>query len=814
MEQTNISQSAAVFNEEEQSSFNILEWIFKFLKYWYLFFISATIALAVAYYQNLSWSPHYISESRVLLMETTNSISFMQGFSSQPGGVNSQNNINQQMLLQSHDMISKTIDSMPSLLIDYTVQHRFITKYLYGISPIDIEFIDNLKPVAYSFNYIFTQKKDSSFTIEVLSGKNVVEKVSGRYGEFVGCNAFFAKITPSKYPYSEPVHFKFLTKEALTNEFVMRLQVSPMEKTSSVLRLNLTSGNIKRDKAFLDRHVQTFLDENLAKKNAEAIRTIDFINDQLLYLADSLSSAEANLRAYRVQNNMYESGQFTSNLAKKMESIEEQGKLLKNRDNYFTYLRDYLTKSINEGGIMSPTTLGISDGSLLRLVTEYNALQTKRTEIGVKNPHYASITSQMEQIKGYLFELINSVNSVYEIDRKTYKKEVNEISETLRTAPDKERKLLDLERKFNINDSYYTFLLQKRSEAQMRKAANSPDNSILQKARVSNIINGGDKKEKITMYLIIGLLIPVAFVLLKELLNFKIRTEKDVEKLSQIPLIGSIRHTRHNIDEKIIAAKYPNSIFVETLRVIRTKIELILGRRENFIILISSAESGDGKTYISANLAGTFALQKKRTLLIDFDLRRPSMTQQLENNSKLGFVNYIIGDIMLNEAIVHYKEYGFDFLSAGVTPPNPGEFVRSGKITELFNTLRGMYDYIIIDTSPLGLVADAYAIMPLCDIILIVCRSMKTNKANFKDLAKRLFIDGIKNVYTVLNDFDKGKLGYANSGYGKYGYSYTSSYYQRSENYYVQADFEKEELTHFQKLTEKIMEFVRKVFRK
>ncbi|MDR2652015.1 MAG: polysaccharide biosynthesis tyrosine autokinase [Prevotellaceae bacterium] len=799
----------AVFNEEEQSSFNIMEWILRFLKYWYLFLFGVVIAMCLGYYQNLSWSPQYTSESRILLIETTNSISFMQGFSSSPAG-NNKRDINQVMLLQSYDLIGKTVDSMPSLKIDYEVRRRFTTRFLYCASPIDIE-IMSLNDKAYLYTYCFTQKSDSSFTINILQKNEIIKKLNGKYNEPLGCDYFFIKIVPNKdFSYSEPVYFNFRNRESLVREFVGRLGISIIDKTS-VIKMNLTSGNTDRDRDFLDHHAETFLADNLEKKNDEAVKTISFINEQLLYLADSLSSAEASLRAYRVQNNMYESGQFTSNLTKKMEMAEEKGKQLKIRDSYFIYLRNYLTKNISDGGIMSPTTIGISDPALLNFVTQYNKLQLERSEIGEKNPRYALLTSQMNDIKKYLFEMINSVNSIYEIDRKTYQKEIDEISQTLRDAPDKERKLLDYERKFNINDSYYTFLLQKRSEAQMRKAANSPDNSVLQKARVMYMVNGDVKKDIYSVRLIFGLLIPAIFIVLKELLNFTVRTGKDMDKLSKFPLIGSINHTKHQENEKIIASKYPNSVFVENLRVIRTKIELLLGRRKDFMILISSAESGDGKTYVAANLAGTFALQKKRTLLLDFDLRRPNLTHFLDSdNRKLGFVNYIIGDITLDEAIEHKTEYGIDFLSSGVVPPNPGEFCRLTKLQEMFSELRQRYDYIIIDTSPLGLVADAYNIMPFCDICLMIARSMKTNKSSFKELMKQLHFDKMKNIYVILNDLDRKKLGYARYGYGKYGYggyggygSYGSYGYYAS-NYYARDYFEQDEVSVFQQIMQKI----------
>jgi capsular exopolysaccharide synthesis family protein len=798
-------QDNFTFKDDEQSSFNFTEWVMRFVGYWYLFIFGVVIALAIAYYQNRSWQATYFSEARILLQENQSSYSFIQGFSGGQRG-NSLNSENQQIFLKSFDLVGKTVDSLPEFKIDYYTQGRFIKRSLYKNSPIKIEII-SLVNNAYAQNYIFSEKSDTVFTISVLNGKNIVETIEGKYNEPVGYENFLIKIFRHQGDFGKikDIRFRFRSRESLLSEFESRLSVYAIEKTS-VVCLALTSSDIKRDNDFLNKHLEIFLTDNLDRKNSEAIRTINFINEQIDYLSDSLSRSEANLRSFKMANNIVDYESYAGNLPARMADIEQKGKELAVRDAYFSYLKDYLTKNIETGSIMSPTSIGITETSLLGLVSQYNKLQMERIEIGKKNPKYEILTTQMAQVKQYLFELMNSVDSVFAIDRATYKRETAEIDKIFREAPDKERRLLDYERKFKINDSYYTFLLQKRSEAQMRKAANASDNQIIQQARVMLMTNGKDKKDKYTTFLMLGILIPVIFIVLKELLNFSIKNEKDIEKASPFTLIGSVKHTKHRTDERVIAAKYPNSAFVEALRVIRTKLEIILQRREKFMIMISSTESGDGKTYVSANLAATFALQKKPTLLLDFDLRKPNLTSLVNSqNKKLGFVNYLIGDATLEEVIERKEEYGFDFISSGIIPPNPGEFVRSSKLLDFFDKLRSMYDFIIIDTSPLGLVADAYAIIPIVDASLLIVRSMKTNKTDFRDLVRHLYSDGAKNIYVVLNDVENQKLGY---GYTS-GYSYGGRK-KGGANYYATEYFEEGE----QSMYERFIKNIKSIFKK
>jgi len=809
MENNQPINNNVAFTDDDHSSFNLVEWIVRFAKYWYLFLFGVAIALSIAWYQNRSWLPKYSSEAKILLQETPSSFSFIQGFGGGRSNNFSQNSENQQVFLRSFDLVSRTIDSLPDFRIDYYTQGHFIKRSQYKQSPIRIEII-SLTEDAYKKNFMFSEKDNNTFEISIFNGKEFVDKVAGIYGEPIGHKSFLIKVFKEK-PIGtkfKELRFSFRDHESLLGEFVRRLSVSAIEKTSVVL-LSLESNDTRRDIDFLNKHSNIFLEDNLDRKNAEAIKTINFINEQIAYLSDSLNRSEANLRSFRIANNIVDYASYSGDLPKRMSAVEQKGKELLARDSYFSYLKNYLTKNIETGAIMSPTTIGITDPALLNLVTQYNTLQMQRAETQPKHPKYEQLTSQMEQVKQYLLELMNSVNSVFNIERDAYNKEVAEIDKLFRDAPEKERRLLNYERNFKINDSYYTFLLQKRSEAQMRKAANTPDNQIIQQARVIRTTNGKDKSNRRLLYLALGLLIPAIFIIIKTLLNFTIRTERDVEKLSSFPLIGSIRHTRHKLDEFVIATKYPNSAFVETLRVIRTKIEIILQRRENLMILISSAESGDGKTYVSANLAGTFALQKKRTLLVDFDLRKPNLSNLINTKShkKIGFVNYLIGDVPFEEIIETKEEYGFDFMSSGIMPPNPGEFVRDAKFKEFFDKLRTMYDYIIIDTSPLGLVADAYALIPLVDISLLVTRSLKSNKGDFSELTKHLKSDGMKNIYVVLNDVDKKKIGYQNYGYG-YGYGYTNK--RGSNNYYVTEDFEQDELSIYQRFIKNIKSIFKK----
>ena len=797
---------------EDDAAFNFMKWWWLCLRYWYLFAIGVVISLSLAYYKNRGYMIVYSTFTDILI-ETSKPMSAndltMGFFATTSNGMTHVEN--QRLVLQSIDIVERTVDSMPSLQADFFEKRTFKNVPANAISPIIIDTVSISPPIeGVEYSYCEYQRKgDSTFTISIYdSNDKKIEEISGRFGEPIGCRYFLLVVTPRDKYFDEynTVSFRLKKRKDLVMEYFSRMMVMKLEGTS-VLRVSLTGLDAYRDRAFLEKLADCFLESNLDSKNQAADKTIKFINDQLNVVSDSLARSRSDLNNFRVNARMY--GDKTAPLlSKKLDEMSEKGKAIRLKEAYLKYLKNYLTSNIEDESLASPTSLGIQEPRLISLVDQYNQLQIEMFDLGQKNPRYDIVKNQISQIKNQLSELIKSIGDIQKIEKDAFEKDLDEVENTLVQSPGNELAMLGYERAYKINDNYYTYLLEKRSEAQIKKASNFSDNAILQKATVGGMINIGAKQKRYWVYVLLGLVIPLLLVILKEKLNMAIRTEDDVESATKkkFPVIGYIRHTKHKSDEQVIAVKYPNSFFVEQLRVIRTKIEIILQRHEKITMMVSSTESGDGKTYVSLNLAGVFALRSKNVLLIDFDIRKPNLTNTMSGkpSHNFGFVNYMIGDCTLDEAI-ETTSYGFDFLKAGAIPPNPGEFVRSPKMLEMFEELKSRYDYIIIDTSPLGLVADAYAIFPSVDIKLMIVRSFKTNKYEFSDLSKRLYQDNIKDVYVVLNDFDKSKSCY---GYG-YGYGYGMR--KKIGNYYVTEEFEKDDMSLRERIFDKIQDLTKAI---
>lgn len=769
----NTQPNRPMFDDEDASSFNLMEWVIRFLRNWYLFVAGVIIALGIAYFQNRSWVPQYVTETKIVIEDNSaNQYNFMQGF-----GVNNsyRNSNNQLLLLGSYDLIRQTLNKLP-LGVDYYTRGRFKTNSLYGREPIDIE-LAYLDERAYGYEFECHIIDEASFTLTADRESDKPIVIKGKFGVPFEHSLLFATVHKRNLVDGGKFLLRFRTIESLESEFAGRLSLSYVGEMSSVISATLVGDNIARDQDFLNALADEFLANNLGKKNAEAIRTIEFIDEQLGLIATSLSESEGRLREFRRDNNIIDVNSYMSSVLSKLVALDEQRMVLDQKERYFRYLSKYLRDNITEDVLVAPSSIGVSDPTLLDLVGQYNELQLQRTDLGPKNPNYERYTRQMDKVRNMLLEVLRNVRSVYDLDRTSFNEQYEKVLAESRQLPEKENAMINMERDYKINDNYYTFLLQKRSEAQIRKASNSPDNSILQKARVISLVNGDKKSKTYMMFAIIGLLIPAAFVVLRELLNVTIRTEKDIEKLTKFTIIGGVRHT--NSDKAILSTLAPKSAFTESLRVIRTRIEFVAQRKAPVCIMVTSAESGDGKTYFAANFAGVYSLMSKKTLLIDLDFRKPSVAALLHKHNK-GLVNHLVGDITLDEAIIKDETIGFDVLLSGVIPPNPGELIRSEKLKNIITELKTRYDYIVIDTSPLGLVADAYSLSRLVDITLIVVRSGKTNKTFFKRFVAQVKADKIPNVYLILNDIDEKQM-------GSYGYGYG---YGNNSSYYVQVDFE------------------------
>ena len=766
-------------DEDSSMNFNPVEWLFTFLHYWYLFVIALAIALGLAMLKNRRWIPTYYSQGTIVIKESGtyggSASALMSGFGVDAG----YKNVNNQMImLGSYDLMSRVVDSLPFLNVEYITQGRFKTRQLYRQTPILVE-ATRIDPRAYGLLFQVNFENDGVLRIASTS-EDIPLELRTHYGEAVSSALFDITIWPTELMVnSGKIYFRFRSHESLVDEFMSRLQLSFVTEGSTVLALSLVSETPQRDCEFIDELAKIYLLQNLEQKNEVAENSIRFINEQLDNLQSSLQVSEGAMTDFRQENKFVDVNSYAGQLMGRIAAYDQQAMELRLRETYFDYLIKYIHDNIEKDAVIAPTTMGVNEPMLMSLVQQLNDLRIQRGELTEKNVYYAKYTKDIENVKTAIEEIVTSMRASLEIEKADLANRYNEVERSIKQLPQKELQMVAIERNYRIDDNYYTFFLQKRAEAEIQKASNTPDNSIMDKARTTAIMNAKAKSKTTSTYLIIGFLIPLVLIILSELLNNKIRSPKDVVKLKMFRLIGTLRHAK-NQNPTLVRAS-PRSSYAEMLRAIRTRIEFVLRRKDKMVICVTSTESGDGKTFLSTNLAALYAMTGKKVLLMDLDLRKPNIHTKLGVENSVGVSNFLIGDCDEEDIYVRNTPFGFDFIRAGTIPPNPGELAHSDKLAETIKKLRDIYDYIIIDTSPIGLVPDAYAIIEQSDMCLYVIRCMQTNKSFCKQTLEQMqeVVENPEKIQIVLSDIPtEGRhsygsgYGYGYGGYGGYGYGH------------------------------------------
>lgn len=760
--------------EEEGGGFNIMEWVMLCLHYWYLFVIGIAIALGIAMLKNRKWLPAYYSQGTIIIKESGYysgaNASLMQGFGVDAGYKNVNNQV---IMLGSYDLMRRVVDSLPFMQTEYITQGRFKSRNLYHSTPVLIE-QHRIDPMAYGLTFRLDIHPDGTLSI-TSTDEDIPLEITGQYHTPIQCPLFDIVIHPSNVSVSEgKMYFRFRSKESLTGEFMGRVQLRFITEGSTVLAISLTSETPARDCEFIDKLAEIYLLQNLERKNEVAENSIRFINQQLSTLQSSLEVSEGAMTQFRQENRFVDVGSYAGQLMGRISQYDQQSMALQLKETYFDYLTNYLQTNIENGAVIAPTSLGLNEPILMTLVQQLNDLRIQRGELSEKNVYYAKYSKDIENVKTAINEVVNSMRASLEIEKEDLKGRFADVEEEIRNLPSKELQMVAIERNYRIDDNYYTFFLQKRAEAEIQKAGNTPDNTILDKARTTSIVNAKAKSKTTTTALIIGLLIPLALIILSELLNNKLRSPKDVKRLGLFSMIGALRHAR--VQNPTLVKDKPRSSYAEMLRSIRTRVEFLVKRKEGIVLTLTSTESGDGKTFLSTNLASLYAMTGKKTLLIDVDIRKPNIHTKLGLENGYGLTNYLVGDCTLEDTMLTDTPFGFDVIRAGTIPPNPGELIHSDKMAELLEALRKEYAFIVMDTSPIGLVPDAYTLIELSDVCLYVIRYMQTSKSFCKQSLQQLseMTEHPEKIQLVLSDIpNEGRFAYGYGyGYGGYGYGY------------------------------------------
>lgn len=743
------------------------------LKNWYFFVIAIAISLFGARLYINHTLPTYISAVTLLINETedqplVDNSELLQGLGL-PGGM--RNMENQIMILSSAALIERTLKDLP---FETEFYYKTIVNELpiYPDSPIKI--LSEAKiPLPQNTEFSVTILDNNMFNLSSESKSFQLHKTAS-FGETIEYDKGTFRIECNNEEWlrtnrDTEIFFTIYSTARLINYFKTRLKVEKVNREGSVLRITLTGTNKTKDVDFLNKLVENFQLISLNKKNTEAERRIQFIDDQLIGISDSLLTTENKLQQFRSTHRVMDLSAQGQAIIGQVTLLENQRARLELEANYYDYLAEYLSKNVSGEIPLVPITMGITDPGLTRLVNELTELQGQLSARGAGelNPLQRNLEQRIRSTKDALRETLNGLKRANSLARSENQEQITRANSQASALPVTERQLLGIERKFKLNDELYTFLLETRAQQQMQKASNRADSEVIDPAdeRFSKFVSPIPVKFY-AIGLFFGFGITYLIVFMRFLLNKKL-DEEDIRQIADIPIVGNIPHNTEKTNTIVI--NHPGSTISEAYRLLRSRMQFFTKETSSPVIVVSSAMPGDGKTFTSINLASAYSLLGKKTVLVGFDLRKPKIYQDFNLPNEKGVSTWLIGKDKIKDIIQETSYENLAIISAGPIPPNPSELTALGKTQELIDLLREQYDYIIVDSSPMGIVSDTLHLASMADACIIVVRPGQTIRDMLEITLNEINSSRLKGACIVINDIHSDSKHY---GYGeKYGYT-------------------------------------------
>ncbi len=755
--------------EHGEEQIDIRALLLNYLRHWHWFAVSILLCLLVAFLYLRYATPQYEISSKLLIKDDKKggNVPDMAAFADLGLFQSGQNIANEIEVLKSKGLMQRVLSDL-SLHVSYFSEGTVKITELYG----------KQLPLRLTVGPLDTLAYETDLKIRVLNGNRFElledDKSIGTYTFGKRINrpyAQFTVTTSQSLTEGSLIRIVFNDIYKLANYYNEEIAIEPVNKDASVLIINLVEPVRQKGVDIVNKLIELYNQEALEDKNQIAANTVQFIDDRLTLLVGELSDVEADVERYKREH------EITGANTEIEQYLQQAGEYNKRVAEYETQLRvltsieEYLQSNNNQ---LVPSALGIQDATLLSLIAQFNELQLERQRLlrttQESNPLVVTVNEQLTNLRSNILENLSNIQSGLEITRDNLLSNTTQFRDRIQQVPTVERDLLEIQREQGIKEALYGYLLQKREESAISMASNITNSRLIDPAMV-----GDDpvKPKKLLVFLltfVVGIGLPVSALYAKGLLNDKIQMVKDITKVVDIPILGELSHSDGK--DVLVVNKSIRTEIAELFRLIRTNLQFAANGGSNQVIMVTSSMSGEGKTFFTINLAASLAITGKKVVVLEFDIRRPRVLKDINLPAKNpGITNYLIDERLSIEDLVFETGLveGLSVISAGPIPPNPAELLMSPRIGLLLGELRKQFDHILVDTSPVGQVADAFTLAKHTDMAAYMVRYNYTFKQNayiIKDVYEN---KKIHNVMVVMNDA-KPENG-TRYGYG-YGYGY------------------------------------------
>jgi len=758
------------------------EFIFKYLKYLPWVVITLALFLTLAYLKVRYATSIYRVQSSLLIKNDDHSedrapdARFDELFMSQ-GVTNLSNEIE---ILKSKPVLQRVARDL-KLQIYYYNKGNVKTSLMYPDPPFYLEplvIVDS----ASGFNCMITLLGNGKFLLD--EGKTRLD-----FGKPFKVGNNICRITRNPgYNENSFINTKFSTgwqpfKYAAEN-LAAGLSVAQINEQSTILTLAFEGENASLGNDVLNTLMSVYDSLIVEDKSRINANTLNFINTELYTLNDTLKGAQGGLRNYMVENQVFDLEAQSKNYLDNLKDVVKDKDEQEVRLNIINWLLDYVADKKHAYDLV-PTDLGIQETALVPMVAEYNRLQLEREATLRTTPETNSIVVGMEvsleKIRKEIYQALLNVKESYKITGSELESHEQELQSGIRSMPGKSIQLVNRQRQQRILEELYSLLLQKKLETQIASASTISNSKVVEPAEGTGTEISPDRKKIFTLYILLGLLIPCGIIALIEMLRDKVTGRGDIEKNTSTPILGEIGHS--NYKNTLVVTKNSRRFISEQFRIIRTNLQYVIGKKEKPVIMITSSFSGEGKSFISTNIGAVMALADRKTVIMEFDIRKPKIVSGLELRRKMGITNFLIGSAKFEEMVV--KVEGVDNLyviPCGPIPPNPSELLLDPRLDELMAEVQKRFDVVIMDTAPVGLVSDAVNLGRFADCTLYIVRQSYTFRRQISAIDELYTQKKMPKISLLLNDvkIEGGYYGgYSGSGYyGGYGYGTESGYFE------------------------------------
>lgn len=766
-----------------------------FVPKWYWFAISLFITLTIAVLYLLSTPPIYTRTAAILVKDnskSSSSTSAMNDFSDL-GIFKSNTNINNELLtLKSPTLMTEVVNRL-GLNETFTIRKGLKNVDLYKVSPVTITFCDKIE-VPLSFTIKFSSKEAFAISELEISGEDIGETLSAQMGDSIQTSAGIMIVSPTQ-EFTDAfigtsIRYVRGSVRAAVDTYSNALVAELGNEDATIINLSINDTSIRKAEDILNTLIEVYNENWIRDKNQIAVSTSQFISDRLGVIESELGHVDENISSYKSEH-LLPDVQAASSLY--MAQSAENNKELSTLNNQLStaqYIRRELnTKQLDQ---TLPANSGIVSANIETQISEYNNLVLDRNRLiansSEKNPLVKNMASSLQSMQRTIIQSVDNLIVSLNTQIRSLRRQEEATTNRLASNPNQAKYLLSVERQQKVKEELYLYLLQKREENELSQAFTAYNTRLITAPRGSMFPTAPRKMNILLVAFAVGLLVPAVGIFMKENMNTKVRGRKDLENLS-IPFIGEIpqysgtkkkwwefKHRKRQ-DMKIIVVNEGNrNIINEAFRVLRSNMDFMASKDNNqHVFVLTSFNLGSGKSFLAINIAISFAIKKKKILVIDGDLRHRTVSSYVDSPNK-GLSDYLNNQIEdWKEIIVSYKGYtNLHILPIGTIPPNPTELLEDNKLSMLIEALRPEYDYIFIDCPPVDIVADAQIIEKWADRTIFVVRSGLLDRSMLSELENMYTGKRFKNLSMILNGTEStgGRYGY------RYGYHYGyASYY-------------------------------------